>query len=174
MGKGKLTQSWANRAGHESPEEDCGPPHQTVGVNWGFPIWLCPRQRHNRRNLCSQAAARELYSCQQEALHGFCRPGEGIWWSASKVHLVSVDKTWCELCDWCRGWMPMSGAMFMLVRSTVKRLKWRSVFTKTRYSARCSLSLCLKRCHKSSALGSPGRTSFPRPCYQCWIAWGMC
>ena len=32
---------------------------------------------------CCQAAAREVPSCQQEALHGFCRPGEGILSSAS-------------------------------------------------------------------------------------------
>ena len=47
----------------------------------------------------------------------------------------------------------------MLVRGTVKSLKWRSVFTKDQYSAHCSSSLCLKPYHKSSALGSPGRTS---------------
>ena len=45
------------------------------------------------------------------------------------------------------------------VRGTVKSLKSRSVFTKARYSARCSSSLCLKPCHASSTLGSPGRTS---------------
>ena len=33
MEKGKLTWSKANKAGHESPREDCGLPHQTVGVN---------------------------------------------------------------------------------------------------------------------------------------------
>ena len=37
------------------------------------------------------------------------------------------------LCDWCRGCMPMS----VLVRGTVKSLKWRSVFTKAQYSAHC-------------------------------------
>ena len=31
-----------------------------------------------RCNLCCQAAAREVSSCQQEILHGFRRPGEGI------------------------------------------------------------------------------------------------
>ena len=35
------------------------------------------------------------------------------------------------------------------------------LFTKTRYSACCSSSLCLKPCHVSSALGSPGRTFIP-------------
>ena len=28
--------------------------------------------------ICCQAAAREVSSCQQETLHGFRRPGEGI------------------------------------------------------------------------------------------------
>ena len=64
IGKGQLPWSLANRAGHESPGEDCGRPHQTVGVNRRFLVWLCPRQRHNRCNLCCQAAAREVSSCQ--------------------------------------------------------------------------------------------------------------
>ena len=32
-GKEKLPRSQTDRAGHESPGEDCGWPHQTVGVN---------------------------------------------------------------------------------------------------------------------------------------------
>ena len=55
----------------------------------------------------------------------------------------------------------MHGAMSMLVRGTVKSLKWRLVFTKDQYSARCSSSLCLKPYHESCALGSSGRTSMP-------------
>ena len=78
IGKGQLPWSQADRAGHESPGEDCGRPHQTVGVNRQFPVLLRPRQRHSRCNLCCQAAAREVSSCQQETLHGFCRPGEGV------------------------------------------------------------------------------------------------
>ena len=50
----------------------------TVGVNQQFPVWLLPRQRHNRHNLCCQAAAREVSSCQQETLHAIRRPGEGF------------------------------------------------------------------------------------------------
>ena len=64
IGKGQLPLSQADRAGHESPGEVCGWPHQTVGVNRPFPVWLRPRQRHNRRNLCCQAAARKISSCQ--------------------------------------------------------------------------------------------------------------
>ena len=33
-----------DRAGYENPGEDCGRPHQTVGVNRRFPVWLPPRQ----------------------------------------------------------------------------------------------------------------------------------
>ena len=77
MEKGKLTWSKADKAGHESPGEDCGLPHQTVGVNRQFPVCLCPRQRHDRCSLCSQATAR-VSSFQQGILNGFCRPGEGF------------------------------------------------------------------------------------------------
>ena len=79
FGKGQLPRSQADKAGYENPREDCGWPHQTVGVNRRFPVWLCPRQRHYICNLCCQAAAREVFSCQQETLHGFRRPGEGIY-----------------------------------------------------------------------------------------------
>ena len=157
IGKG-LPWSQADRAGYENPVEDCERPHQTVGVKWRFPVWLRPRQNLYRRNLCCQAAAREVSSCQQETLHGFHRPGEGIWSSTSEGHLV----VWRSgLRDWCRGCMQMHGAMSVLVRGTVKSLKWRLVFTKDQYSARCSSSLCLKPYHESSTLGSPGRTSMP-------------
>ena len=56
------------RTGHESPGKDCGWPHETAGVNRRFSVWLRPRLRHNRRNLCCQVAAREVSSCQQETL----------------------------------------------------------------------------------------------------------
>ena len=36
---------------------------------------------------------------------------------------MGAEKTWCGLCDWCRGCMPMSGAMSMFVMGTVKNLK---------------------------------------------------
>ena len=89
--KGQLLRSQADRAGYENPGEDCGRPHQTVGVNRRCPVWLRPRQRHYRRNLCCQAAAREVSSCQQETLHGFCRPG-GVWSSTSEGHLWALRK----------------------------------------------------------------------------------
>ena len=103
IGKGQLPRSQADRAGYENPGEDCGRPHQTVGVNWRFPGWLRPRQRHYRRNLCCQAAAKEVSSCQQETLHGFRRPGEGVWSSTSEGHLVGAEKTWCGGVDCATG-----------------------------------------------------------------------
>ena len=78
IGKGPLPWYQADRAGYENPGEDCGWPHQTVGVSRRFPVWLRPRQRHYRRNLCCQAAAREVSSCQQETLHGLNRSREGV------------------------------------------------------------------------------------------------
>ena len=93
----------ADRAGHGSPGQDCGRPHQTDGVNRLFPVWLCPRQRHNRCNLCCQAAAREVSICQQETLHGFHRPGEGICSSTLEGHLVGAEKTWCGGVDCVTG-----------------------------------------------------------------------
>ena len=65
------------------------------------------------------------------------------------------------LCNWCRGCMQMRGAVSVLVRGTVKSLKWKLVFTKAQYSARFSSLLCLKPYYESSALGSPGRTFMP-------------
>ena len=156
IGKGQ-PRSQADRAGHESPGEDCGRPHQIVGVNRRFPVWLRPRQRHNRRNFCCQASAKEVSSCQQDTLHGFRRPGESFWSSTSEGHLVRAEKTvWRSgLYDWCRGCMQMRGAVSVLVRDTVKSLKWRSVFTKAQYSAHFSSSLWLKPYHESSALIVP-------------------
>ena len=57
-GHWKKETNWfqVDRADHESPGEDNSQPHQTVGVNWRFPVWLRPRKTHNRRNLCCQAA----------------------------------------------------------------------------------------------------------------------
>ena len=78
-----------------------------------FPVWLRPRQRHNRRNLCNQAAAREVSSCQQDTLHGFHRPGEGFWLSISEGQLDGghwENLVWRSLCDWCRC-MPMQSCV---------------------------------------------------------------
>ena len=102
-GKGDaLDTSQADRAGHESPGEESGQPHQTVGVNWRFPVWLRHRQRHNRCNLYCQATVWEVSNGQQETLHGFCkrrlikclRRSSGGHWQ----NLVWRSR----LCDWCR------------------------------------------------------------------------
>ena len=93
IGKGQLPRSQADRAGYENPGEDCGWPHQTVGVNQRVPVGLRPRQRHYRCNLCCQAAAREVSSCQQETLHAFIDlekvfdrvPWKVIWWALRKL-----------------------------------------------------------------------------------------
>ena len=115
----------------------------------------------NKCNLCCQAAAREVSSCQQETLHDFCRPGKGVWWEclrrssgARRENLV----WWSGLCDWCRGCMLMCGAVSMLVIGTVMSLMWK-LFTKALYLAHCFSSFGLKPYQASSTLGSPRMTS---------------
>ena len=85
----------------------------TDGANKRFPVWLHPRQRHNRCNLCCQAAAREVSSYQKETLHNFHRPGEGIWswaiwWVLRKqcwgVDCVTRPGDVCQCTDPCRCW----------------------------------------------------------------------
>ena len=64
--------------------------------------------------------------------------------------------------------------MSVWVRGTVKRLKWRSVFSKTWYSAaalhHCALSLVTP----VPLWGPLGGPLSQLPCYRRWIAWGMC
>ena len=49
------------------------------------------------------SVAAEVSSCQQETLHGFRRPGEGVWSSTSEGHLVGAEKTWCGGVDCVTG-----------------------------------------------------------------------
>ena len=74
---------------------------------------------------------------------------------------MGAEKTWCEGVDCANGAGMYANAQSCVHvgEGTVKSLKRRSVFTKARYSARCSSSLCLKPCHTNSALGSPWGTS---------------
>ena len=74
-GKGQLPGSQADRTGYENPGEDCGRPHQTVGVN--FLSGFVP----GRGTTDAIFVVRQLLkvsSCQQETQHGFRRPGEGV------------------------------------------------------------------------------------------------
>ena len=100
------------------------------------------------------AANKRLYMAFIDLEKAFDQvPWKVIWWALRKLRWRSGFR------GWCRGCMPIPRAMSMLVRGTVKSLKWGLVFTKARYSAHCSSSLCLKPCHTSYALGSPGRVS---------------
>ena len=93
-----------------------------------------------------------LKTWRRHLIEGLRRPSGGHW----------ENLLWRSgFCDWCRGCMPMCEAMSVLVRSTLKSLKWKSMLIKAWYSAHCSSSLCLKPCHRSSALGFPVRTSMP-------------
>ena len=108
----------------------------------------------------------EKYLAAIKRLHGFRRPEEGIWSSASGSHLVGTEKTWCGGVDCATG----AGAVCQCadpcpcwwgVQWRVWSEGWCSPRLGTRYSARCSSSLCLKHCQASSTLGSPGRTFMP-------------
>ena len=48
---------------------------QVVSID---PLWLSPRKRHYRCNLCGPAAAGEIPSSEQEALYGLRGPRESI------------------------------------------------------------------------------------------------
>ena len=131
--RSRLWKSW----------EDCWQPHQTVGVIRRFPVWLRPRQRHYRHNLCCQAAAREVSSCQEtlhvafvdlEKVFEYLRRSSGERWE---------NLLWRSgLCNWCRECMQMHGAVSVSMWGSVKSLKWRLVFTKDQYLIRhCAWSL---------------------------------
>ena len=93
IGKGQLPRSQADRAGYENPGEDCGRPHQTVGVNRRFPVWLCLRQRHYRRNFVVRqlqekylAANKRLYMAFVDLEKVFDRvPRKVSWWALRKL-----------------------------------------------------------------------------------------
>ena len=63
--------------------------------------WLRPRQRQNRCNLCCKAAAREVFSCQQETLHVIRRlengrPQREVQVGPDKLEVVA---SFCHLGD---------------------------------------------------------------------------
>ena len=149
--------------------EDCGQPHQTVGVNWLFTVWL-PRQRHNRCNLCCQAAAREVSSCQQETLHGFI--------DLERVFdPVGAEKTWCggvghvtAAGDVCH--CPEPCPCWWEVQWRVSSEGWCSQRLGTQPPAlhHCAWSIAMQVPLWGSLRGPLCRW----PCYHRWIAPGMC
>ena len=105
------------------------------------------------------AANKRLYMAFLDLEKAFDRvPQKVIWWVLRKL---GVEEWIVRL---VQGMYANALSRYKCVerRGTVKSLKWRLVFTKDQYSAHCSSSLCLKPYHKSSALGSPGRTSMPK------------
>ena len=175
--KGATTTVSSWQSSYENPGEDCGWPHQTVGVNRRFPVWLRPRQRHYRRNLCCQAAAREVSSCQQETLHGFCRPGEGVWSSSSEGHLVGTQKTWCGGMDCTTG----AGDVCKCAEPCpcwwgVQWRVWSECWCSPRISTQpAALHHCAWSLITRVPLWGPlGRPLCWWPCYHRWITWGMC
>ena len=73
----------------------CRCSHKTGGVYWWLPVWLCPRKRHYRCNLCGLTAAGEIPSSEQEALYGLRGPRESIWSCPSEGYLVGPEKARC-------------------------------------------------------------------------------
>ena len=71
IGKGQLPRSQADRAGHESPGEDCGRPHQTIDDSqFGF----VP----GRGTTDLIFVVRQLQEKYLAASKRLWRPGEGI------------------------------------------------------------------------------------------------
>ena len=123
----------------------------------------------------TQAAAREVSSCQQETLHGFCRPGEGVWSSASEGHLVGAEKTGCGGVDCATGAGDV--CQWVELRPCWWRVQWRvwsevspRLSTQPAALHHCAWSLVM-RVLLWGPLG--GRLCW-WPCYHRWIAWGMC
>ena len=150
IGKGKLPRSQADRAGHESPREDCGRSHQTVvsidNSQFGF-----DPGRGTTDAIFVVRQLQEKYLAANKRLHGFCRPGEAFDWVPRKVIWWARRKLGVE--EWIvrlvQGSVPMHGAVSVLVRGTVKSLRVWS-------EGGCST---LNPCHANSALESPGMTS---------------
>ena len=93
IGKGKLQRSQADRAGLGSPGEDCGWPHQTVGVNQRFPVCFVPgRGTTDAIFVVKQlqekylAVNKGLYIALVDLEKAFDRvPWKVIWWALRKL-----------------------------------------------------------------------------------------
>ena len=115
-------------------------------------------------------------NCQQETLHGFRRPGEGIWSSASG-HLVGTEKTWCGGVNWATS----AGEVCQCMEPC---LCWGGVQCRVWSEDQCSPRLgtqptTLHHCAWSLVTRVPlwGPLGGPLcrwPCYHRWIAQGMC
>ena len=135
------------------------------------------KAEHNRYNLCCQAAARVVSSCQQETLHSFRRPGEGVWSSALVGQLVGTEKTWCGGVDCATG----AGDVCQCAEACPfwGGVQW-SIWSEGRYSPRLGTQLAaLHHCAWSLVMRVPlwGPLGGPLcwwPCYHRWIALGMC
>ena len=148
----------ADRAGYENPGEDCGRPHQTVGVNRRSQFGFVPGRGTTDtifvvRQLQEKylAANKRLYMAFVDLEKAFDRePRKVIRWALRKLGVE----------EWI---VRLVQGMYANARSHVRVGEGYSeeFEVKVQYSAHCSSSLCLKPYHESSALGSPGRISMP-------------
>ena len=119
----------------------------------------------------------EKYLAANKRLHGFHRPGEGIWSSTSEGHLVGAEKTWCGGVDCATG-----------AGDVCKRtepcpcwwgVQWR-VWSEDWCSPRISTQPAALHCCAWSLItrillwGPLGGPLCRWPCYHRWIALGMC
>ena len=176
IGKGQLPWSQADRAGPESSGEDSGQLRHLV-VYWRFPLWLHPRQWHNRCNLCCrQLQEKYLAANKRLSVHGFRRPGEGIWLSTLEGYLVGAEKTWCGGVDCATG----AGDVCKCVEPC--RCWWgvHWLWSEGRWSSSSVLDQpTLHHCAWSLVtrvplLGPLGGPLCWWPCYHRWITRGMC
>ena len=109
--------------------------------------------------------------------HGFRRPGEGVWSSASEGHLVGAEKTWCGGVDCATGAGDVCKCTepcpcWWGVQWRVWSEGWCSPRISTQPTAlhHCAWSL-ITRVLLWGPLGGP---LCQWPCYHRWITWGMC
>ena len=119
----------------------------------------------------------EKYLAANKRLHGFRRPGEGVWLSTSEGHLVGAEKTWCGGVDCATG----AGDVCKCTEPCpcwwgVQWRVWSEGWCSPRISSQptalhhCAWSL-VTRVPLWGPLGGP---LCRWPCYHRWIAWGMC
>ena len=94
IGKGQLPQSQSNRAGHESPGEDCGRLISQLVLIDNSQFDFVPG-RGTTDAIFVVRQLQEKYLAANKRLHCFRRPGEGFWSSTSEDHLMGAKKTWC-------------------------------------------------------------------------------